>query len=479
MSSETTHTPPKDLKQRYKTPRHDMPCQEPHERATNFAEVALGFEADMAKEEAYRCLWCKDPTCMQGCPVGIDIPAFLHPVERGDFTEALRVLKTYTLLPAICGRVCPQEEQCENECKAGKSKGGTPVAIGRIERFLADWERETGNWVKLEIAPPTGKKVAVVGSGPAGLACAADLARRGHKVTIFEALHKPGGVLVYGIPEFRLPKEIVAAEISRLEEMGVEIVCNFVVGLTRTVEWLTTEFDAVFVGTGAGLPHFMDLPGENLGGVYSANEYLTRVNLMGAFDGDKHETPVVMGKQVAVVGGGNVAMDAARTALRMGAEKVRLIYRRSRAEMPAREEEIEHAHEEGIDFVLQTTPVRYIGDEKGRVAFVECRRMELGEPGPDGRARPVEVAGSEHQYPCDMVVVAIGNAPNPLVPRTTPQIETNRGKIKALDESGKTSMKGVFAGGDIVLGAATVILAMGMGRKAAAGMHEYLTTGAW
>jgi glutamate synthase (NADPH/NADH) small chain len=470
----STDAPPKDLKQRYKTPRHDMPCQAPLARATNFDEVALGFGPETAREEAYRCLWCKDPTCVSGCPVGIDIPGFLHPVEQGDFAEAVRVLKGHNLLPAICGRVCPQEEQCESQCKAGKSKGGQPVAIGRVERFLADWERETGNTVKMDVAPPTGKKVAIVGSGPAGLACAADLARLGHQVTIFEALHKPGGVLVYGIPEFRLPKAIVAAEIARLEEMGVEIVCNFVIGLTRTVAWLQGAFDAIFVATGAGLPYFMDLPGENLGGVYSANEYLTRVNLMGAYSPEKHETPVVRGRQVAVIGGGNVAMDAARTALRMGAEKVRLIYRRSHDEMPARNEEIEHAEEEGIEFVLQTTPVRYIGDDKGRVTEVECRRIELGEPGPDGRRRPMEVEGSEHRYPADMVVIAVGNGPNPLVPRTTPDLETNRGKIVALDEFGQTSMQGVFAGGDIVLGAATVIRAMGAGRKAAAGIDAWL-----
>lgn len=477
MSTDTS--PPRDLKQRYKTLRHDMPCQAPAVRARNFDEVALGFDAETAREEAYRCLWCKDPTCISGCPVGIDIPGFLHPVERGDFAEAVRVLKGHNLLPAICGRVCPQEEQCESQCKAGKSKGGTPVAIGRVERFLADWEREGGHLVETDIAPPTGKRVAIVGSGPAGLACAADLARLGHQATVFEALHKPGGVLVYGIPEFRLPKAIVAAEIARLEAMGVEIVCDFVVGMTRTVEWLRSEFDAIFVATGAGLPYFMDLEGENLGGVYSANEYLTRVNLMGAYAPDDHDTPVVRGRQVAVIGGGNVAMDAARTALRMGADKVRLIYRRSHDEMPARGEEIEHAEEEGIEFVLQTTPVRYLGNEQGRVVAVECRRMALGEPGPDGRRKPTEVAGSEHMVEADMVIIAIGNGPNPLVPRTTPQIDTHKGKIVARDDGGKTSMEGVFAGGDIVLGAATVIRAMGAGRKAAAGIDVYLRTGVW
>ena len=334
----STGAPPKDLKERFKTPRQEMPCQEPLVRGRNFSEVALGLEAEAAKKEAFRCLYCNEPTCMQGCPVGIDIPGFLHHVEKGDYGSALSVLKRTNLLPAVCGRVCPQEEQCESLCKAGKGKNGKAVAIGRVERFLADWERVGGHSVPAEIAPPTGKKVAIVGSGPAGLTCAADLARLGHDVTLLEALHKPGGVLVYGIPEFRLPKAIVAHEIANLEKMGVKLICNFVVGLTRTVEDMLEEFDAIFVGTGAGLPYFMDIPGENLAGVYSANEYLTRVNLMGAYDPDHHDTPVVRGKQVAVVGGCNVAMDSARTALRLGADKVRLIYRRTLEEMPARKE---------------------------------------------------------------------------------------------------------------------------------------------
>jgi glutamate synthase (NADPH/NADH) small chain len=471
--------PPRDLKLRYKTQRQDMPCQDAHQRGRNFFEVALGLDAEAAKLEAYRCLWCKEPTCVEGCPVGINIPGFLHEVEKGDFHSALRVLKSTNLLPAICGRVCPQEEQCESRCKAGKNKGGAPVAIGRVERFLADWERLCGVWEKPQVAAPSGKRVAIVGSGPAGLACAADLAREGHAVVVFEALHKAGGVLVYGIPEFRLPKAIVAQEIANLQAMGVEIVCNFVVGLTKTVQQMQDEFDAIFVATGAGLPYFMDIPGENLGGIYSANEYLTRVNLMGAFDPDNNDTPVVRGRQVAVVGGGNVAMDAARTALRLGAENVRLLYRRSRDEMPARAEEIEHAEEEGIELVLQTTPVRYLGDEQGRVVAVECRRLELGEAGPDGRRKPLEVAGSEHVYAADTVVVSVGNGPNPLVPRTTPGLETSRGKIVARDDSGRTSLRGVFAGGDIVLGAATVIRAMGAGRKAAASIDEYLRGGEW
>jgi glutamate synthase (NADPH/NADH) small chain len=431
--------PPKDLKERYRTPRQQMPCQDPTLRGGNFNEVALGLAQDAVRLEAYRCIYCKDPDCVTGCPVNIDIPGFLHLVEKGDLAGALRVLKADNLLPAICGRVCPQEEQCEIKCKVGKSKGQQPVAIGRVERFLADWERESGAIAAPAVAKPTGKKVAVVGSGPAGLTCAADLARKGHTVTIFEALHKPGGVLVYGIPEFRLPKKIVAAEIQNLEKMGVLVVCNFVVGLTRTVDELMREFDAMFVGTGAGLPYFMDLPGENLSGIYSANEYLTRVNLMGAFDPDANDTPVARGRNVVVVGGGNVAMDSARTALRLGAEKVRLVYRRSRHEMPAREEEIEHAEQEGIAFTFLCNPVRYLGDDKGRVTAVECIRMELGEPGPDGRRKPVEIKGSEHVYEADTVVVAIGNGPNPLVPRTTPDLETNRGKVKVRDAAGRTS----------------------------------------
>ncbi len=472
---------PKDLKQRYQTERQDMACQDAEERGRNFQEVALGLEAEQARLEAYRCIYCKDPECVTGCPVSIDIPGFLHLAEQGDWAGALRVLKKDNLLPAICGRVCPQEEQCEAKCKVGKGKNGKPVAIGRVERFLADWERAAGEAAKEPpvMAPPSGKKVAVVGSGPAGLTCAADLARLGHKVTVLEALHKPGGVLVYGIPEFRLPKAIVAAEIANLGQMGVDIRCNFVVGLTQTVDELMAEYDAIFVGTGAGLPYFMDVPGESLSGVYSANEYLTRVNLMGAFAPDANDTPVARGTNVVVVGGGNVAMDAARTALRLGAKHVRLIYRRSRSEMPARAEEVEHAEEEGIDFVFLTNPTQYLGNEKGCVTEVECIRMELGEPGPDGRRRPVVVKGSEHRYAADTVVVAIGNGPNPLVPRTTPAIQTNRGKIKVEGEAGRTSMKGVFAGGDIVLGAATVILAMGAGRKAAASIHEYLQTGVW
>jgi len=470
---------PKDLKARYKTTRQTMPAQTPEQRIHNFQEVPLGLAADQAKAEAYRCIWCKEPECVKGCPVNIDIPGFLHLTEAGDFSGAIRLLKRDNLLPAVCGRVCPQEEQCEIVCKVGQGKNGVPVAIGRVERFLADWERATGSVQPLQVGPPTGRKVAIVGGGPAGLTCAADLARAGHKVVVYEALHKPGGVLVYGIPEFRLPKAIVAAEVHELERAGVEVVNNYPIGLTRTLDDLLTEFDAIFVGTGAGLPYFMEIPGENLAGIYSANEYLTRVNLMGAFDPEKNDTPVIRGRNVAVVGGGNVAMDAARTALRLGAESVQLVYRRSRTEMPARKEEVEHAEEEGIHFQLLTNPVRYLGDERGRVTAVECIRMELGEPGPDGRRKPVPVKGSEHQYPCDVAVVAIGNGPNPLVPRTTPALETKKGKIAARDESGKTSIKGVWAGGDIVLGAATVILAMGAGRKAAASMDAYLKTGVW
>ncbi|MBI2894020.1 MAG: NADPH-dependent glutamate synthase [Deltaproteobacteria bacterium] len=457
-----------------------MPEQEALERIRNFHEVPLGFPTEVAPTEAYRCIWCKDPTCVGGCPVGIDIPAFVHLVEKGDFLGAIRKIKETNVLPAICGRVCPQEDQCEKVCKIGQKKGMGPVSIGRLERFLADWERSQGLVEIPECAPPTGKKVAVVGSGPAGLTCACDLARRGHCVTILEALHKPGGVLVYGIPEFRLPKSIVQAEVEVLRRMGVEIRCNFVVGLTATVDDLLKEYDAVFLGVGAGLPYFMDIPGENLCGIYSANEYLTRVNLMRAYDFPDADTPSARSRKVAVVGGGNVAMDSARTALRLGADEVSLIYRRSKVELPARHEEVERAEEEGVVFRLLENPVRYVGDDDGRVTAVECLKMELGEPDASGRRRPVPVKGSEHLIEVDTVVVAIGNGPNPLVTRVTPEIETRKGgNIVAKETDGRTSKRGVFAGGDIVTGAATVILAMGAGRSAAASIHEYLQTGTW
>ncbi len=480
MSDVMEIKPPRDLKQRYATPKQKMPEQEPQARVKNFREVPFGLTPEAAKLEAYRCIYCKDPACVQGCPVNVDIPAFLHLVEQGDFAAAVRKVKETNVLPAVCGRVCPQEDQCEKLCKVGKnSKGIPPVAIGRLERFVADWEREQGRVEVPKCAPPTGKKVAVVGSGPAGLTCATELARVGHKVTLFEALHKAGGVLIYGIPEFRLPKAIVDAEVSLLEKMGVEIRCDFVVGLTRTLEDLLTEYDAVFLGTGAGLPYFMDLPGENLSGVYSANEYLTRINLMRAYDFPNADTPVAKSEKVAVIGGGNVAMDAARNALRLGAKEVHLVYRRSREEMPARLEEVHHAEEEGVTFEFLTNPTKYIGDAEGRIKGLECLRMQLGEPDASGRRRPLPIPGSEHVIDVDTVVVAVGNGPNPLITRSTPDLETRKGGNIVAREGGRTNKKGVFAGGDIVTGAATVILAMGAGRAAAASINDYLKTGVW
>ena len=471
---------PRDLKQRYATLRQEMPAQDPHQRGRNFGEVALGLAAEAARKEAYRCIYCKEPECISGCPVGIDIPGFLHLVEQGDFAGAVRKIKETNVLPAICGRVCPQEDQCEKVCKVGQKKGNPPVAIGRVERFVADWERAQGLVQPPACGPPTGKRVAIVGSGPAGLTCAGDLARRGHAVTIFEALHQAGGVLLYGIPEFRLPKAIVGAEVALLERMGVEVRVNEVIGLTRSLAEILAAFDAVFLGTGAGLPYFMDIPGETLNGIYSANEYLTRVNLMRAYDFPSADTPVAKSRRVAVVGGGNVAMDSARTALRLGAEDVYLIYRRSRDEMPARREELEHAEEEGIHLELLRNPVRYVGDEKGRVCAVACITMAHGEPDASGRRRPMPVAGSEREIEVDTVVVSIGNGPNPLLTRRGADLETRKGgNIVTKGENGRTSKRGVFAGGDIVLGAATVILAMGAGKAAAASMDEYLTTGVW
>ncbi|MDH3382861.1 MAG: NADPH-dependent glutamate synthase, partial [Deltaproteobacteria bacterium] len=408
------------------------------------------------------------------------IPEFIELVRLGKFVEAARKIKEDNTLPAVCGRVCPQEEQCEMPCVL--SKRGEPVAIGRLERFVADFERVTGNVVVPEVAPPTGKRVAVVGAGPAGLTVAGDLVQKGHDVTIFEALHKPGGVLMYGIPEFRLPKDIVQAEVDYICSLGAKLECDVVIGKTITIDELLEEegFNACFIGTGAGLPYFMNIPGENLNGIYSANEYLTRSNLMKAYLFPVADTPVMKGKHVAVVGGGNVAMDAARTALRMGAAKVYVVYRRSKKEMPARIEEIHHAEEEGIEFHLLTNPLRFLGNEEAWVTEAECQRMELGEPDASGRRRPVPVKGSEFRLAVDMVVMSIGNGANPLVPATTPGLDTNKwGNILADQETGKTSKKGVFAGGDIVIGAATVILAMGAGRKAADAIHEYVKTGVW
>jgi glutamate synthase (NADPH/NADH) small chain len=454
--------------------RREMPKQAPVVRRHNFNEVALGYGIETAVEEAARCLQCKKPKCVLGCPVEIDIPGFIKCIAERDFTAGIRMLKDKNCLPAVCGRVCPQEEQCEKICIL-VNKGGQ-IAIGRLERFLADWEAEQSELQLPEIPSPTGKKVAIVGGGPAGLTVAGDLIKLGHQVTIFEALHKMGGVLVYGIPEFRLPKAIVNREVEYLSKLGVKIVTDFVVGKTQTVDSLLEEYQAVFIGAGAGLPWFMDIPGENLNGVYSANEYLTRMNLMKGFLFPRYQTPIKKHKRVAVVGGGNVAMDCARTALRLGAE-TRIIYRRSREELPARLEEIENAEEEGIIFEFLTLPIRYIGDENGWVKEIEYLKMKLGEPDASGRRKPIPIEGSETIIPMDAVVCAIGNSPNPLIPLTTPGLEVGKkGNIVADPETGKTSKARVWAGGDVVTGAATVILAMGAGRKAARSIHEYLRT---
>jgi len=459
--------------------KEPMPKQDPKVRAKNFNEVALGYSEEQAVKEAQRCIQCKKPACIKGCPVEIDIPGFISLIAEGRFLDSVRKLKEKNVLPAICGRVCPQEDQCEKVCVL--SKKGEPVAIGRLERFVADYEASCG---ETEIPPrssPTGKKVAVVGSGPAGLTVAGDLAKLGHEVTLFEALHKPGGVLVYGIPEFRLPKAIVQREVDYVVRLGAELKTSFVIGKIMTVDELLAEgYDAVFLGTGAGLPYFMEIPGENYNGVYSANEFLTRYNMMKAYLFPEYDTPIKIGKRVAVVGGGNVAMDSARTALRLGAEEVYIVYRRSRTEMPARLEEIENAEEEGVIFRMLTNPTRILGDQEGWVSGMECIRMELGEPDASGRRRPVPVQGSEHVLDVDIVVMAIGQGPNPLIPSTTPGLTVGpHGNIIADLQTGKTSKKGVFAGGDIVTGAATVILAMGGGRVAARSIDEYLKTSQW
>lgn len=452
-----------------KTP---TPEQDPKKRCLNFNEVVLGYSPEMAMKEAERCLQCKKPLCVEGCPVHIPIPQFIKAIKEGDFRKAIDLIKTASFLPAVCGRVCPQEDQCEKNCSLGKK--GEPVAIGRLERFAADYAMQSWNGAGIEIIKPTGKKVAIVGSGPSGLTCAYDLARLGHKVTIFEALHEAGGVLMYGIPEFRLPKRIVAHEINLLKDMGVEIVTNAVIGKLISIDEIMEEFDACFIGTGAGLPKFMRIEGENLNGVYSANEFLTRTNLMRAYAFPEYDTPIKKGHRVAVIGGGNVAMDAVRTAFRLGAKEATIIYRRSEKEMPARKEEIHHAKEEGIQFELLTSPVRIIGED-GWVKAVECVRMELGKPDESGRRRPVVKKGSEFQIPVDVVIVAIGTEANPLVPQNTKKLAVNeRSYIIADKETGQTSREGVFAGGDIVTGAATVILAMGAGKKAAEAIHEYL-----
>ncbi len=458
-----------------KTPMRE---QEPKVRARNFDEVPYGYTPEEAIAEAQRCLQCKKPSCVKGCPVEVDIPGFVGQIAKGSFLEAMKAMKRTNVLPAICGRVCPQESQCEGQCVLGKKM--EPVGIGNLERFIADWEAEQKECVQCEKLPPTGKKVAVVGAGPAGLTVAGDCLKMGHAVTMFEALHKPGGVLVYGIPEFRLPKAIVEREVNFVVNTGAELRLNYVVGMTRTVDELLAEYDAVFIGTGAGRPWFMNLPGENALGIYSANEYLTRSNLMKAYLFPKYDTPIVRGKRVATIGGGNVAMDSARTALRLGAEKSMIVYRRSKQEMPARSAEVHHAEQEGIEFQFLTNPVRYIADDKGWIKELECLRMELGEPDASGRRRPVEVKGSEFRIPVDTVVVAIGNSPNPLIPATTPGLDIGKhGNIVADPATGRTSKQGVFAGGDIVTGAATVILAMGAGRVAANSINEYLKTRTW
>lgn len=459
-----------------KIPRQPMPEQDPHERAKNFNEVTYGFIAELAGNESMRCIQCKNPLCIDGCPVSIDIPKFIKKVADGDILGAAKVIKESNLFPSICGRVCPQEDQCEVVCVVGKKD--KPVAIGRLERYVADYEAVHGVFEMPEMAPKTGKKAAIVGAGPAGLACAGDLIKMGHDVTIFEALHKAGGVLVYGIPEFRLPKSIVERELNYLEKLGVEFRLNHVIGRIRTVDELMYKdgYHAVFLANGAGLPQFMNIPGENLNGVYSANEFLTRSNLMKAYKFPEYDTPIKRYKNIAVIGGGNTAMDAVRTALRLGADNAYIIYRRSREEMPARKEEIEHAEHEGIKFIMLTAPIRVIGNEKGWVTGLECVKMELGEPDESGRRRPMPVKGSEFIVSLDAVIVAIGTSANPLVAQTTPGLELNKwGYIVVNDEkSCRTSKNGVFAGGDIVTGAATVILAMGAGRKAAKSIDEYL-----
>ena len=453
-------------------PRVPVREQDPKVRATNFEEVCYGYNVEEAQLEASRCLNCKNPRCVGACPVNVKIPEFIAQVAAGDFAGAASTIAKDSSLPAICGRVCPQETQCEGSCILGVK--GEPVAIGKLERFVADWSRENGG-VKPEVAPSNGHKVAVIGSGPAGLACASDLAKLGYDVTIFEALHRPGGVLEYGIPEFRLPKDkVVTAEINAVKALGVKIETNVIAGRTLTIDSLFDKegFSAVFVGSGAGLPRFMNIPGEHLNGVFSANEFLTRNNLMKAYRPD-YDTPIHTGKKVVVVGGGNVAMDAARTALRLGAETT-IVYRRTENELPARKEEVHHAKEEGIRFAMLTNPVEVVGDENGWVRAVKCIRMELGEPDESGRRRPVEVPGSEFEIETDTVIMSLGTSPNPLIAKTTSGLDTDRRGCLVANEDGATTRQGVFAGGDAVTGAATVILAMGAGRKAAAAIHAYI-----
>ena len=454
-------------------PPVEMPKQHPEERIHNFKEVALGYTPEMAEEESERCLQCKNPQCVKGCPVNIDIPSFIALIKEGKYLEAAKRVKEFNALPAICGRVCPQENQCQKTCILGVR--GSPVEIGRLERFVADYERSKGVEIP-ELPPDTGHKVAVVGAGPAGLTVAAELRKRGHHVEVFEALHVAGGVLMYGIPEFRLPKEIVQAEVEYIKRLGVVIHLDSMVGKLYTVEELFDQgFEAIFIGSGAGLPRFLHIPGENLGGIYSANEFLIRTNLMKAYLFPEYDTPISIGRRVAVIGGGNVAMDAARCSLRLGAEEVHIIYRRGMEELPARHEEVENAEEEGIIFTLLNNPVRFIGDGSGRVKEVELIRMELGEPDESGRRRPKPIPGTEWRLPVDTVVIAIGQTPNPIIQQTTKGLETTRwGTIIVDEETMQTTREGVYAGGDVVSGAATVISAMGAGKRAAASIDKYL-----
>jgi len=460
-----------------KIPRQPMPEKEAKVRARNFDEVPNGYSSETAMIEAARCLQCKKPACVEGCPVGVDIPGFISLIKEGNFSGAASKLWEKNSLPAVCGRVCPQELQCEGKCIVGKK--AEPVAIGNLERFAADYARNSGDSELPQKAAPTGKKVAVVGSGPSGLTVAGDLVLKGHDVTIFEAFHKPGGVLVYGIPEFRLPKEIVFSEVASLETLGAKLECNQVIGRTASLEELFEEgYDAIFVGVGAGLPTFLNIPGENLIGILSANEYLTRSNLMKAYLFPEYDTPIVKGKNVITLGAGNVAMDAARTALRLGAESSRIVYRRSRQEVPARGAEVHHAEEEGVEFFFLTSPVEFIGNDDGRVTGMTGLKMELGEPDASGRRRPVPIEGSEFELECDLAIIAVGAGANPLLTQSTEGLALNKwGYIEADEATGKTSKKGVWAGGDIVTGSATVILAMGAGREAANSIHDYLTWG--
>jgi glutamate synthase (NADPH/NADH) small chain len=473
---------PLKTQERTKIPRQKMPEQEPAERRRNFKEVNLGLDFELAKGEAMRCLSCSSAKCVDGCPVGVKVKEFVTLIVEGNFAGAAAKIREDNVLPAVTGRVCPQEDQCEGACVLGKKF--QPLAIGYLERFVADYEMKAGQVALPPNAPPTGKRVAIVGSGPAGLSAAGDLIQRGHAVTVFEALHEIGGVLIYGIPEFRLPKDIVRREVDNLRRMGVEFQTNVVVGKSVTVDELLGEerYDAVLVATGAGLPHFMNIPGEHLNGVCSANEFLTRVNLMKAYRFPEYDQPVFdcRGKNVAVIGGGNTAMDAIRSALRLGAQNGYIVYRRSETEMPARMEEVKHAKEEGVQFMTLTNPVEFLGDDKGWLKAARCLKMALGAADESGRRRPSPVPGSEFDLPLDMVIIAVGTSGNPLVQSTTPDLKTNKkGYIEADGETLRTSKQGVFGAGDIVTGAATVILAMGTGRKAAKSIHEYLRTGQW